>query len=93
MAKRFEILGEQKYRQLADLFRDDAHQDAMSLYYHEGIIDSDELKKDIQHAIEVSEGHIPTYTRDLREFLQYVISTGERGPIDGWGTPASRPQS
>lgn len=86
MANRFEVLRERKYRALADLFRDDARQDAMSLYYHEGIIDSDELKRDIQDAIVVSETSIPTYTRQLREFLQYVIATGERGPIRGWNT-------
>lgn len=89
MATRFEVLREQKYRALADLFRDDAHQDAMSLYFREGIIDSDALKKDIQAAIELSTKSIPTYAKDLREFMQFVISTGERGPVVGWGSGAS----
>jgi hypothetical protein len=84
MPTRQETLYENKYRALADLFRDDANQDAMSLYYHKGIIDSDELKKNIQAAIEESEKRVPTYVKELREFLTFVIRTGERGPTDGW---------
>lgn len=91
-ATRFEVLREQKYRALADLFRDDALSDGFSLYYHDGIIDSNVLKKNIQDAIvECSRnGTMFIYLKPLREFLTYVIRTGERGPIEGWKrVPAS----
>jgi len=82
--RNFMALSERKFKTLADLFRDDGNYNAMALYFHEGIIDSDELKKDIQEAIDISEHQIPTYAKDLRDFLEYVILVGERGPIRGW---------
>lgn len=80
----FVVLSERKFITLADLFRDDVSCNAMSLYFREGIIDSDELKKDIQEAIDISEHQIPTYAKELRDFLEYVILVGERGPVRGW---------
>jgi len=81
---RWETLKERKFRQLADMYRDDVIADGFSLYYHEGIIDSDALKRDIQTAIEESTHTVPMYVPELREFLEYVIRTGERGPVQGW---------
>ena len=84
MTARWEVLKERKFRQLADMYRDDVLVDGFSLYYHKGIIDSDAHKSDIQAAIEASEHSIPMYVPELREFLEYVIRTGERGPVQGW---------
>ena len=72
------------YRDLADRYRDDVSCDALSLYYTEGIIDSDQIKLRIQEAIEIAEQHYKPDVRGLRAFLVYVTEIGERGPVEGW---------
>lgn len=82
--KNFDILREEKYRELADIYRDDVADDALSLYYREGIIDSDRLKKAIQGAIETADQYSKPDVPSLRTFLNYVIRTGERGAVKDW---------
>jgi uncharacterized UPF0146 family protein len=77
---------EDSFRELADIYRDDVSDDALSVYYRTGAIDSDRLKKAIQEAIETAERAAKYDLPSLRAFLNYVIRTGQRGPVQDWGT-------